>query len=83
VGERNAQAFGRVWEQAERDGPAAEGAAEIAALAAAEPAGTREAVFREVNHGVLQQLGQPVSLHVPLVLYAWHRSLAPDAAGVS
>lgn len=32
-------------------------------------------VLREVNHGTLGQLHQPVRFHVPLVLYAWQRNL--------
>jgi hypothetical protein len=36
----------------------------------------RFGVLREVNHMVLGQLGQPVNVQIPMVLYAWQRSLS-------
>jgi hypothetical protein len=33
-------------------------------------------VLREVNHTLLGQLGHRVSLHIPMILYAWQRNLA-------
>lgn len=40
-----------------------------------ELAGSRWALLREIQHSTLKQLGLGVALHIPLILFAWHRSL--------
>ncbi|MBV9110681.1 MAG: hypothetical protein JO306_14820 [Gemmatimonadetes bacterium] len=79
VSARNRAVFERLWE----DGGASPHAGPLVrAAVSARPAEGRSrwALLREVNHFTLAQLGQPVMHQVPLVLYAWHRALAPAAA---
>ena len=79
VGERNRAAFGRVWDQASP--PAScERLAEIALADDGRTAEAKRQLVRELNHCTLAQLGQPVRHHVPLILYAWQRSLQPQPA---
>lgn len=85
VGERNADVFARAWERVAAEGAAWPPAGELAALLRAEAAagpGERWRLLRELNHSVLLQLGQPVRLHLPLVLYAWLRNLPLRAVPV-
>ena len=79
VGERNRDAFARLWAAA--DGPEPRGWPELRRLVAllrrADLAEARRfAIQREIDHFTLKQLGLPVALHVPLVLFAWQRHLA-------
>ncbi|HEX8321101.1 lantibiotic dehydratase C-terminal domain-containing protein [Longimicrobium sp.] len=86
VGERNRAALDAGWA-----GPVHPFAAEAAArlVRAVLAPDTRSPMerwraLREVTHCALLTMGQPVSAHVPLVLYAWQRGLpraAPPLAG--
>jgi hypothetical protein len=82
VGERNRALFDRVREAG--PGPwTAAAARRLVAAVLADDARTpleRWRALREVNHCTWIRLNQPVSAHVPLVLYAWQRSLAPAGA---
>lgn len=83
VGERNAAAFGRAWRAAEEGEAVWPPLRRLLELVLADDGRTdavRIALLREVNHSVLAQLGQPVALHVPLVLYGWMRG-RPAAVG--
>lgn len=83
VGARNAAVFGRAWDAAEGGEPVWEGIPELLRIVLADDGRTaarRLRLLREVNHAVLAQLGQPVAVHVPLVLFAWMRGLAPAGA---
>lgn len=82
VGPRNRTAFDRVWHSPDPDPAAAELAGKLMELVMDEDGRTLEqrwALLREVDHCLLSQLGQPVKLHIPLVLYAWFRNLASPA----
>ena len=87
VGRKNLETFSRVWSEAEsrpHPWPHLQRLVEIA-FAGAEPAPVRgAAALREAVHCFLKQLGVPVSLHVPLVLFAWYRSTrSPEVTGRS
>jgi hypothetical protein len=77
VGQKNLATFSRVWSEAEsrpHPWPHLQRLVEIA-FAGDEPAPVRgAATLREAMHCFLKQLGVPVSLHVPLVLFAWYQS---------
>lgn len=75
VGERNRQAFARVWD-GRGAAPAWGPTARLVELALEADAGGFQ-LLREINHCALKTLDQPVLLHVPLVLYAWQRNLLP------
>lgn len=77
VGERNRQAFARVWDSARAP---VWGPTERLVELALEADGGGYRFLREINHCALKTLDQPVLLHVPLVLYAWQRNLPPPAA---
>jgi len=76
VGERNREAFARVWDGARGAAPAWGPTARLVELALRADAGGFQ-LLREINHCALKTLDQPVLLHVPLVLYAWQRNLLP------
>jgi hypothetical protein len=73
IGARNRQAFAGVWADAAAGSPP-----EILRLVelATEAPGPRGdwALLREVDHFTLKQVGLPVALHIPLVLFAWERN---------
>jgi hypothetical protein len=73
VGERNGQVFTAAWSDPVPG--IADHAVEL--VMTQSPAAQRFAVLRELNHTVLNQLGQPVRVHIPLVLHAWRCNLAP------
>lgn len=79
IGEKNLAAFSRVWERVEGGAeditPGARRIAEIANSLPAGPEGPRCRLLRETAHWVFKQLGLPVLLHIPLVLFAWSRNL--------
>ena len=83
VGQDNWRAFSRVWEEVERD-PATwrplERLLQLAVGGEAWPVDRTWALLREVKHVTLKQLGLPVALHLPLILFAWHRSRTRHAA---
>jgi hypothetical protein len=83
VGARNAETFGRVWDAVEGGEAVWEPLPQLLRMMLADdgrPLDVRLHMLREINHVVLGQLGQPVAAHVPLVLFAWLRGLAPAAA---
>lgn len=76
IGERNLQALSSAWDQrAPRPWTGFEPLVDHLLGDADERSGPRWPLLREIAHGTLKQLGLPVSLHVPIVLFAWHRSL--------
>ena len=75
VSERNRQVFSRLWQDAGSDSLMEAHADRLVEIVTAE---RRFRTLRDVNHGILGQLGQPVMFHIPLVLYAWQRNLPPS-----
>lgn len=76
----NRARFEAAWDEGD---PAAAGLARRLADAALDGARDRAAAlraFREAVHGTLLLLGLPVASHVPVVLHAWRRHLAPAGA---
>jgi hypothetical protein len=74
IGERNRAVFGRIWPGDGVDAPTRARAERLAELAlgldARDPAHPWS-FTRELTHAVLAQLGLPVMLRIPLILYAW------------
>ena len=86
VGEKNTQVFSRGGEEVEGGAEVRQPSRRVVELALADtgqPSGRRWRLQREITHVVWKQLGMPVALHVPLVLFAWHRNLAAAAAATS
>lgn len=84
VGERNRRVLARAWSEAEHDAAAWPGADRLAGMVAAADGRTeaeRWLLLRTINHGILAQLGLPVILRLPLLVYAWLRAL-PDGSRV-
>lgn len=82
VGERNRAALSRVWAEVE-DAPPWPGTDRLVARVMADDGRSladRCRLLRTINHSVLAQLGQPAELRIPLVLYAWLRSVQPAPA---
>jgi hypothetical protein len=76
VGLKNFETFSRVWRDAEPRPPAWAPLPRLAGLLLAGGEATavrRFAALREAVHCFLKQLGVPVSMHIPLVLFAWHQ----------
>jgi hypothetical protein len=75
VGDKNRKAFSRIWDSSIRSLLLWPHFAQLVTLATREEgeASLRWNILREVVHCTLKQLGVPVSLHVPLVLFAWER----------
>lgn len=81
VGERNRRVLARAWSDVEHGVAAWPGADRLAGMVAAADGRTQEErwlLLRTFNHGILAQLGFPVILRLPLLVYAWLRGL-PDA----
>jgi hypothetical protein len=79
IGEKNRQALSRVWQYAEATGPIWAPLHALVDLVASEPGWPiedRRRLLRKLVHTALKQLGLPVAQHIPMVLFAWHRSLA-------
>ncbi|HKI01912.1 MAG TPA: lantibiotic dehydratase C-terminal domain-containing protein [Thermoanaerobaculia bacterium] len=69
--------FAEAWEETSTTGPVWPGLPRLVGLSLGDserPA--RWSLFREIDHVTLKQLGLPVALHVPLVLYAWRNGRA-------
>ena len=81
VGTRN-PAFARSWEEVASTGPVWPRLPDLLRLLLGDnPAlPTTWTLLREINHTLLKQLGIPVALHLPLVLYAWRRSAGLESA---
>lgn len=77
VGEKNRATFSRLWAE-HSPVPVWPHLSRLVALAAPEadasPAGRRFQLLRETVHCGWKQLGVPVPLHIPLVLFAWSQS---------
>jgi hypothetical protein len=85
VGESNTRIFGDVWDKVEALPSTWAHVRELARVAVEPEADSprlRWAALRELTHVTLKQLGLPVRLHVPLVLFAWsrHLEIAPTPA---
>jgi hypothetical protein len=80
VGEKNRATFSRVWKSVATQGPGWPHMRRLVELAVFpdedRPAAWRFRALREAVHCAWKQLGVPVQLHIPLVLFAWDRSLA-------
>lgn len=82
VGKRNWSAFEGIWRSLRRSDspyPLAEGLARVVVgseggTESPETGERRWARLREIDHFTLKQLGIPVALHLPMILFAWHRS---------
>jgi hypothetical protein len=81
IGAPNLATLGGAWNAAEAAPPAWPGAPALAAVVAASSASdeARHVFVRELCHGVFAQLNQLVRIRIPLVLYAWHRTLLQTA----
>lgn len=79
IGERNRRLFAAAWVQVEHNGPCWESLPRLVAIALSgmdtDPLGPW-ALQREIDHFTLKQLGLSHPLHIPLVLFAWHRNLS-------
>jgi Lantibiotic biosynthesis dehydratase C-term len=78
IGETNRARFAPIFDGVRR---AEVGPRTLAALAPGEDRGGDWHLLREVVHSLTKQLGLPVVLEIPLILFAWSRSL--EEAGVS
>ena len=78
IGEPNRAALGAAWDAAEKGSPGWPDVAILAALVAGSSASARarHGFVRELCHAVFAQLNLHVRIRIPLVLYAWHRTLA-------
>jgi hypothetical protein len=82
LGERNLAALSRAWTEVE-DAPQWASVDDLVRRVMADDGRAldeRVRLLRTLNHSVLSQLGQPASLRIPLVLYAWLRNLRPALA---
>jgi hypothetical protein len=70
LGEDRRRDLARLWENPEGEEPPVSA---LVRLALAASASRRWPLLREIDHVTLKQLGLPVALHVPLLLYAWSR----------
>lgn len=80
VGEKNRRTFEHVWREAEKGATPWLPMRRLASIVAPAPgsAGTprqRWGLLREIVHITLKQLGVPVGLHIPLLLFAWSQNL--------
>jgi hypothetical protein len=84
IGERNGAAFSRLWSNPGVLEPETRAAVrrlvEIAYGLPGGPSGPRWRLLREMSHCTLKQLGLPVALHIPLVLFAWNHDLREASA---
>lgn len=78
IGEQNLETLGTFWERVSDSRAIWPSLPRLTALAheAARNRSDRPWLpLRAIDHAVLKQLGLLVPLHMPIVLYAWHRSL--------
>lgn len=73
LGEDRRQDLARLWRGPEGEGGEEPPVAALIRLVLAAPAVRPWPLLREIDHVTLKQLGLPVGLHVPLLLYAWSR----------
>lgn len=82
LGKRNLATLSRAWAEVENT-PQWASVDDLVRRVMADDGRTldeRVRLLRTLNHSVLSQLGQPASLRIPLVLYAWLRSVRPALA---
>jgi hypothetical protein len=80
IGSRNWETFSRIWAEAPVRPllwPHLPSLVDLALAEDGRPLPRRLALLREAVHCFLKQLGMPVSRHIPLVLFAWHRTARP------
>jgi hypothetical protein len=79
VGQRNHDALSRVWTTQDIDRwPYVSSLVALVLPVGESVLNTRHfGLLREIMHCAWKQLGLPVQLHIPLVLFAWSRSLLP------
>jgi len=79
IGERNRRLFSAAWGKVEEIGPCWKTLPRLVEIALAgrdaDPRGPWM-LQREIDHFTLKQLGLSHQLHIPLILFAWHRSLS-------
>jgi hypothetical protein len=81
VGTKN-PAFARAWQEVAVTGPVWPRLPDLVRLVGVGPTPPPSwSLLREINHTLLKQLGVPVALHLPLVLYAWRRSALDSVLG--
>jgi hypothetical protein len=83
VGPKNLETFARIWREAERQPPPwphIPRLAELLVAARGRVSSRPFAPLRETVHCFLKQLGVMVSVHIPIVLFAWHQSTQPQEA---
>jgi hypothetical protein len=83
VGPKNFETFSRIWREAEHlppPWPHLPRLAEILVAGGGQVPSRPFAPLREAVHCFLKQLGAMVSVHIPIVLFAWHLSARPREA---
>lgn len=81
VGARNREIFSSLWNDvAETGAPEVERWLALVLADDSRSERQRWSLLREINHSTLAQLGLPVKLQIPLVLYAWLRHLTLGVA---
>jgi hypothetical protein len=78
VGERNLKTFEKLWNPPVEADSALDmhGLVKLVMDESSAPLEARFRTLREISHIVLGQLAQTVNLQIPMVLYAWQRSLS-------
>lgn len=78
IGEKNRQRFEQIFDEVtavDEVWPHLPRLVEIASSRDDSQPPGRWALLREIQHSTLKQLGLGVALHIPLILFVWHRSL--------
>jgi hypothetical protein len=87
LGANNQRIFGQVWQEAANAAsppwPHLASLVELALAASAVHGERRWGLLREIVHWTLGQLGMPIKLQLPLLLYAWSRSMQPRPGGLA
>jgi hypothetical protein len=82
ISEANRQALSRVWQHAGEASPVWAPLPRLVDLVASESGWSvedRRRLLRKLVHTALKQLDLPVAQHIPVVLFAWQRSLASSS----
>jgi hypothetical protein len=78
VSENNRKVFSAAWEQVAHENCLKVDVEGLVAFIMHDTGRTQEQLFlilREINHGVMAQLGQWVKFQIPVIVYAWSRNL--------
>jgi len=78
IGEKNRMLFSRIWSEVELTGPRWPPISQLEKVVLSERRQDIPAFWalqREIDHFTLKQLGLSHPLHIPLILFAWHRNL--------